>query len=318
MRIRVGILSRELHDVAYGFPSKPPPMDLLPLKRPKTGPHSPEVLLALLSDESPRVYGPVRRHLLKLGKAAYPALRRATRSEDPVLRTRAREILLEHKREYAARKLVRYALQPQHSLSGAIGRLDQFIDPELDPRPYQLAVTAMGDEVRKRLRRRSSEPAEVLSEYLFGERGFTGTDDEAPMPGHASMARTIDTRRGMPLVLCALYSAVAEEAEVKVDLLPVPGHVVAMVHQESKDQIIDPFGNGELIERKHIMGYLEANQLPLQDEWLTPAPSTAMFLRHTLNTAACFRAVGRPGEVRRLARVAKVLARHHSTPKFAV
>ena len=312
----VGILGSELHDGACGSLEEHPTMDLLPLRRPPGALHTPRVLLSLLSDESPRVYGPVRRQLLKLGKSAHPALRRATRSEDPLLRTRAREILLEYDRERAARKLVRYSLRRDHSLGEALSRLDQFIDPELDPRPYRRAVKAMGSAVRKRLRRRCSTPAGVLSDYLFGERGFTGTDDDGPMPGHASLARTIESRRGMPLVLCALYAEVAQEAGIGVDLLPVPGHVVLMVRQETSDQILDPFGDGELIERKHVMGYLEANKLPLQEEWLVPAPSTAMFLRHTLNTAACFRAIGRRGEVRRLARVARVLARHPATPQL--
>lgn len=295
-----------------------PAMDLLPSQRSPDRSTSAEVLLSLLSDESPRVYRPVRSRLKMMGKAAYPALRRATNSDDPLLRTRSREILLGHEREQAARKLVRYSLRHQHSLPEAMARLDRFIDPDLDPRPYRKAIQAMGDEVRKRLSRKATAPAETLSNYLFGERGYTGTDDESPVPGHASLARTIESRQGMPLVLCALYAGVASSAGLKVDLLPVPGHVVLMVQQEQGNQIVDPFGDGELIEKEHIMGYLEANRLPLQDEWLIPAPSTAMFLRHTLNTAACFRAIGGNGEVRRLARVARVLARHPATPKLHI
>lgn len=299
-------------------PPEPPSMDLLPPQRTPDQSPPAEVLLALLSDESPRVFQPVRSRLKAMGKAAFPALRRATRSDDPLLRARARGILSGHEREQAARKLVRYALHSQHSLPEALARLDRFIDPGLDSRPYRRVMAAMGSEVKKRLRRRGSHPAEILSEYLFGDRGFTGTEDRSPVPGHASLARTIESRRGMPLVLCALYAEVAKEANLQVDLLPVPGHVVVLVHQDGGNQIVDPFGDGELIEKEHIMGYLEANNLPLQDEWLVPAPSTAMFLRHTLNTAACFRAIKANGEVRRLARVARVLARHPATPKLYV
>lgn len=286
-----------------------------PRQQPLAG--SLDLLLSLLTDESPRVREAVRKRVLELGKEARPGLLRASRSADAALRSRARELLMEQDREQAARRLVRYALHRRHDLGTALALLDGFVDPGRDRRPSLRAIAAMGLELSRRLRRRGAEPAKLLSEYLFGELGFTGTDEERPSPAHASLARTVESRQAMPLILCALWSQVAEAAKLRTELLPVPGHVILLVRQPGGDQLVDPFGDGELIEREHVMGYLSAHNLPFQEEWLKPAPASVMFLRHTLNTAACFRAIGRRGEVRRLARPVRILARNpaaHTQP----
>lgn len=287
---------------------------MLPASPAPSGQGSPRLLISLLSDESPVVRSAVRARLQGLGKAALPAMLEGQRDADPVLRARCRELLLERGRERAARRLVRYALRAEHDLDTALLLLDDFVDPGRDPRPCLRAIEAMGQEVAKRLRRTTETPAEVLSNYLFRERGFTGMESAEPAPGHASLARAIETRTAMPLVLCALWRRVAATAGLRCELLPVPGHVVLLVRQPSGDQLVDPFGDGELIERDHVLGYLSAHNLPFQEEWLKPAPTTSMFLRHTLNTAACFRAVRRRGEVRRLARVVRLLAGHPEVP----
>jgi len=290
------------------------PREMPPLPPASPSPGHLDLLISLLSDESPTVQGAVRSRIQRLGKEALPGLMRGSRSQDPVLRARCRELVQERGRERAARRLVRYALHARHDLDTALLLLDDFVDPGRDPRPTLRAIHAMGQEVARRLRRRGQTPAQVLSEYLYKERGFTGMESVEPAPGHASLARAVETRTAMPLVLCALWRRVAATAGLRCELLPVPGHVVLLVRQPDGDQLVDPFGDGELIEREHVLGYLSAHNLPFQEEWLKPAPTTSMFLRHTLNTAACFRAIRRRGEVRRLARVVRLLAGHPEVP----
>ncbi|MFT4542152.1 MAG: regulator of sirC expression with transglutaminase-like and TPR domain [Planctomycetota bacterium] len=262
-------------------------------------------LIGLLADDSTTVLAQVRSELTRLGRIARPALLRGTRNEQPRVRSRARQILLQAGRRHALARLVSYSMRRSHELETALSLLDSFSWPETDFRPYRRALDAMGDEVRKRMHRRRPGLRQglALAEYLGGELGFSGPSDDHHHPDNISLAHTIERKRGLPLTLCAIYTAVAKRAGIQAHLLPFPGHVLLRIEHEGERAIVDPFGGGRVLTERKCLSYLASHGLPYRAKWFKPASDTAMFARQVGNLLICHRAARRFGLARTLGRV---------------
>ena len=249
-------------------------------------------LVELLADDSPNVLRQVRAEITRLGRIARPALLRGTRLERPRERSRARQLLLEAGRRRALRRLIGYALRPQHDLETSLSLLDAYGWPEADLRPYRLALDAMGEEVRRRMLRRRPGLRQglTLAEYLGSELGFAGPGEDYHHPDNISLSHTVARKRGLPLTLCAVYAAVGRRAGIESRLLPFPGHVLLRIEHEGERAIIDPFGGGRVLTERKCLAYLASHGLPYRAEWFQPASDSILFARQLRNLMSSHRA----------------------------
>jgi regulator of sirC expression with transglutaminase-like and TPR domain len=82
---------------------------------------------------------------------------------------------------------------------------------------------------------------------LFEELGFTGNTDDYYSPRNSLLPVVLETRRGLPVILCLIYKAVAERLGLIVEGINTPGHFLAAVRTEEDWMIIDPFQAGRLL-----------------------------------------------------------------------
>jgi len=275
-----------------------------------------DLLVELLADDSPVVLAGVEAELKRLGRRALPALRRAHGHEVPEVRARSRRLLLEHDRAHALRRLIGYAARPEHDLEQALFLLAAHQTPGADLRPYRRALDAMGDAVRNRRDGHApgSRRAMELIHYLNGDLGFDGAAEDYHHPDNIHLQRTIERRVGMPLTLCALYSAVAKRAGMRAGLLPLPGHVVLQMTDGGDRVIVDVFGGGKVLSERDCLAYLAKHGFPYHAEWFREASGTAMFLRQVKNLVHSYRARSRRAEARSLLVVHDLLAEESALP----
>ena len=281
-------------------------------------------LLDLLKDDSASIRRRVSRELLALGPRVRPALARAARGPDARLRGRARELLLFAERRVAARHLARTAAHGAPRLQSGLLRLERFIDPSLDARPYLKALDAMGTEVAGLA---AAEPKGLLRplalvDYLSGQLSFSGFDPEAtpaPTLAHVQLHRLLETKEGLPLTLCTLYALVGRRAGLTVDILPLPGRAMVQLTAGEERVLIDPFDGGRPRKEVDLVDYLAHHGLPYRRAWFQPAPDAVLLQRQIVNTVRCLRARGLDREARLLRVALGALSRssRHSNGRSA-
>jgi len=272
-------------------------------------------LVDLLGDDSPRVSETVRDELLRAGPAAVPALRRAAQSSDAATRGRARTMLAAIDRRGTRRRLVRYLAQRRIELEPAFFLMARLADPGLDAQPYKKALDAFAEAARERIDRNpAAHPGLALGEYLGGEIGFTGASEDYHHPDRIHLHRVIETRRGLPLSLCALYVFVARRIGVRAAVLPVPGHVVLRVHGGDRPILIDPFKRGEMRTHRELLEHLSRHGLAPQPAWFHDAPDALLVQRQLLNLMTSNRLRGFPREAREAHRLASLVDRVRRLP----
>ncbi len=267
------------------------------------------LLIELLRDDSPVVIHQVRQALLSARRAARPALWRATKSLDPLLRTRARALLLDQGRERAWRRLLGYARSERIELERALFLLAGFQTPGSDARPHRLALDRLGDEVLRRIARLApgGPRAQALGRYLGGELGFRGDREDYHHPANASLTLAIERKRGLPLTLAALYRFVGARAGLSVEILPVPGHVLARVTDGRTRLIVDPFDAGRVLTEANCREYLAQHGLAWRAKYFEAAGDGHLFLRQIGNLWRSARASGWSREARALETLRRVV-----------
>jgi regulator of sirC expression with transglutaminase-like and TPR domain len=253
-----------------------------------------------LGDESPVVRAEVRRQLLGAGRAALPLLRRATKSADPRVRSRARALLAERLRQRRFRRLCAYVATRPIELETALFLLARWSDPELDVRASRALLDSLAEKVGKLARERNEElyQASALADVLGRQLGFGGNSDEFHHPDNIHLHRALARRRGMPLTLSAIYHFVAKRAGIKSALLPLPGHVMLRLHAGPKSMIVDPFERGKLRTERDCRAYLKSNGLGFQQAWFQDASDASMLRRQLLNLQKSASVRGRRTESR--------------------
>ncbi len=267
------------------------------------------LLLELLRDDSPVVLQEVRGALRAAGRAARPALLRATRGSDPLLRSRARAMLLESARERAWRRLVGHARSGEIELERALFLLAAFQNPGTDSRPYRRALDRLGEMTAQRVRPLPADGsrARALAAFLGQELGIRGDRAEYHHPANACLTLAIERKRGLPLTLAALYRAVASRAGLRAELLPVPGHVLLRVVEGRTRTVLDPFDAGRVLGDSECRKYLARNGITWRAEYFQPTSDARMFLRQVGNLWRSARACGWTHEARQLAVLRRVL-----------
>ncbi len=88
--------------------------------------------------------------------------------------------------------------------------------------------------------------ARALAEVLGGDEGFSGDEEDYYHPDNGLFHAVLSRRRGMPIILSAVWMEVGRRAGLMVDGVGMPGHFIVRVGS-SPGVLADPFAGGTRI-----------------------------------------------------------------------
>jgi len=240
-------------------------------------------LISLLADEDPTVFKAVREKLLACGPTAADWLRPHSLSADPLLRRRTIEIINFFARHNADDRFLAFCLQHGEDLDLERGAwlLAQTQYPDINLEAYQALLDSYASELRERLNVRGSARhiLGTINEFLFGELGFTGNEENYYAPDNSYLNRVLDRRTGIPLTLCLVYLLLARRLRLPVAGVGLPGHFICRYQSTTDELYIDAFHGGRLMTKADCVHYLLQGHYALQEEYLTPASPRRMLTR---------------------------------------
>lgn len=112
--------------------------------------------------------------------------------------------------------------------------------------------------------------ARALAEILGGEVGFAGDEDDYYHPDNGLFHAVLARRRGMPILLAAVWMEVARRAGFAVEGVGMPGHFLVRVGT-SPGVLVDPFAGGTRItvdECRRKLDGMSGGRLPWRPDFL--------------------------------------------------
>jgi regulator of sirC expression with transglutaminase-like and TPR domain len=276
-------------------------------------PNQRAALLSLLADEDPLVYRTVREKLLSCGPSVAEWLRPHTRSDDPALRRRARQILLHFERQAADDQFLAFCLRhgEEFNLEQGAWLFAQTQYPLINVEAYQAVLDDYANELRGRLVG-SHEPEytlTVINYYLFGDLGFVGNEANYYDPENSYLNRVLDQRTGNPINLCLLYLLLARRLRLPIAGIGLPGHFVCRYQSSAVEIYFDPFNRGKFLTKADCVQYLVSANCSLRDEYLAPVSPRRILLRICSHLHQVYQRLELAAESTRVQRYLVALAR---------
>jgi regulator of sirC expression with transglutaminase-like and TPR domain len=145
---------------------------------------------------------------------------------------------------------------------------------------------------------------EALRAVLVDALDVQGDAERYDDARNSFLTATLDRRRGLPILLSAVWMLVGEAAGVPVAGVGLPFHFIVRVGDDAP-LFADPFHGGRVLSREDcraLVGKLSGDQLAWQEEFLAPAPMQAIGERVLRNLANHYDRTGRPEPQYRTAR----------------
>ncbi|MGH7905803.1 MAG: SirB1 family protein [Candidatus Binataceae bacterium] len=130
--------------------------------------------------------------------------------------------------------------------------------PGLDVDKYldQLADLAREADIVVRHGADTVERVQLLSHFLFGEKGFDGNRDQYADPRNSFLNEVIDRRLGIPITLSVVYLEVGRRLSLNLYGVSFPAHFLVKAVDERGELVIDPFNGGAILDLDDIRARL--------------------------------------------------------------
>ena len=175
------------------------------------------------------------RELRAIGKPALAALEKAQGHKSLEVRWRAKAIAEGMTAGVRLREFTAFAALPDDKLDLEQGMwlIARILDPEVQKHDLTRQLDQLADRVRLQLGKgvdpATANPRMVVAavrQALHVERGFTGNVEDYNNPDNSSLARVLETKKGLPILLSHVTVAVARRLKVPIVGVPAGGRYI--------------------------------------------------------------------------------------------
>jgi regulator of sirC expression with transglutaminase-like and TPR domain len=270
-------------------------------------------LLLLLADDDPQVYRTVRERILAEGDSVLQWVEPATRSNDPVQRRRAAEIIRHISMRHADDRFLAFCLNTGEDLDLEEGvlLLAQTQFPEINIAGYNAIFDDYAADLRERLDfgAAAAQMIAVINEYLFKIQGFHGNEENYYEPENSYLNKVIDRRKGNPISLCIIYLLLARRLHLPVTGIGMPGHFLCRFQTPTEELFIDAFNSGKILTKGDCVKYLLHTRDGFKEAYLSPITTRRTLLRICSNLHQIYSQQSRKEDIGRFQRYIVALAK---------
>ena len=162
--------------------------------------------------------------------------------------------------------------------------LGTFIDPDLDGFDYLGRLDRMAADV-------NGTTHLAIRRIVSIREGIGGNTDDYDKIDNGFLHKVLDSRRGLPIIVSAIWIEVGRRAGIEMDGVSLPGHFLVF----AGGQLVDPFHFGEAIgsdEAASLVAESMGGKPRLEPAWLTPVGTRVIVSRILTNLAERYRHLG--------------------------
>ncbi len=154
--------------------------------------------------------------------------------------------------------------------------------PDLDIESYHDKLTALAREAEPIVHAGADtvERIQLLSHFLFEQKGFEGNAENFGDPRNSFLNEVINRRLGIPITLSIIYLEVGRRLGINLYGVSFPTHFLVKAVDERGELVIDPFAGGKILALDEIRARL--TQIYGQPVDVHPTMLKAVGARHIL------------------------------------
>ncbi|MFC3417753.1 transglutaminase-like domain-containing protein [Algoriphagus hitonicola] len=132
----------------------------------------------------------------------------------------------------------------------------------------------------------------IINNVLFNTLRFSANTKNFHSPANSMISAVLDTKKGNPITLCAIYLLVAQKLGLPVYGVNLPNLFVLTYVSDDITFYINAFNKGLIFRRQDVVNYLEHLKIAPQDSFFEPTDSIQIILRSLRNLGHSFEKLG--------------------------
>ncbi|HLX36847.1 MAG TPA: tetratricopeptide repeat protein [Candidatus Binataceae bacterium] len=133
---------------------------------------------------------------------------------------------------------------------------EEYRDLDIDKYLDKIAALAREAELVVRVGNDTIEKIQLLSHFLFEQKGFDGNSDDYSDPRNSFLNEVLDRRLGIPITLSILYIEIGRRLGLNLYGVGFPTHFLVKAVDDRGELIIDPFYDGAILTLEEIRARL--------------------------------------------------------------
>ena len=252
-------------------------------------------LVSLLDDTDRNVKTHVRDKILSLGHAVIPYLEKKwEESFEPEIQKELEELVHQLQFSQLKERFQEWKNSPDQDLLTGLWIINTYQYPDLDfdklnadmHQIYFDIWTAFKNDLLP------YDQVKIINNVLFNTLRFSANTKNFHSPGNSMLSNVLDTKRGNPISLCAIYLLVAKKLGLPIYGVNLPNLFVLTYKSSDINFYINAFNKGMIFRKQDIHNYLEHLNIETREIFFEPCNNWDIIVRVLRNLIVSFEKLG--------------------------
>lgn len=250
-----------------------------------------QALVSLISDDDREVVNHVETKILELGSDIIPLLEAEwEKSLDPTVQLRIEQLIHLLQQQQLQERLLNWKKAGGQDLLEGLWLVATYQYPDLQFETIKAQIEQLYYEVWLQLENdmHPLDQVKVVNSVIFGKLKFAANTTNFHSPANSMINLVLDTKKGNPITLCAVYMLVAQKLKMPVYGVNLPNLFVLTYKKEHTQFYINAFSRGVILSKADIDNYISKLNLEPLDIFYEPCSHVDIIFRVLRNLVVSF------------------------------
>ncbi|WP_373496333.1 transglutaminase-like domain-containing protein [Aquiflexum sp.] len=257
-------------------------------------------LVSLLDDTDREVKIHVRDRIISLGHEVIPFLEKKwENSFNPEIQKEIEELVHDLQFFQLKERLIDWRDSPEQDLLTGLWIINTYQYPDLEFEKINAEMHQIYFEVWTAFKNDllPYEQVRIINGVLFNNLKFSANTKNFHSPGNSMLSNVLDTKKGNPISLCAIYLLVAKKLGLPIYGVNLPNLFVLTYKSADATFYINAFNKGLIFSKKDIHNYLDHLKIDPLEVFFEPCTNKDIIVRTLRNLSVAFEKLGEAEKV---------------------
>ncbi len=267
-------------------------------------------LVSLLDDNDQQVKTHVQDKIISLGHAIIPFLEKKWEdSFNPEVQKEIEDLVHRLQFSQVRERLQDWMASPDQDLLTGLWIINTFQYPDLEFDKLNADMHQIYFDVWTGFKNDllPQEQVKAINHVLFNMLRFSANTKNFHSPGNSMLSNVLDTKKGNPISLCAVYLLVAQKLGLPIYGVNLPNLFVLTYKSKDFNFYINAFNKGLVFNKQDIHNYLEHLKIEPNDVFFEPCSNKDIVTRMLRNLIVSFEKLGETEKVKEVQELLLIL-----------
>lgn len=252
-------------------------------------------LVSLLEDDDREVLHHVQGKIISLGSGIIPFLEdKWENSFNPSLQKRIEELIHTLQFTEVKQRLLQWKSSEEQDLLEGLWAIASYSYPDLLLSDLRKEIEQIYYETWMQFKDDAHplDLVKIINSVIFSKLRFSPNTKNFHSPGNSMINVVLETKRGNPISLCAVYLLISQKLKMPIFGVNLPNLFILTYKKGDVQFYINAFNRGIIFSREDIDQYISQLQIQPEEKFYQPCSNFDLITRSLRNLSMSFEKLG--------------------------